>query len=80
MDIDTKNKESEGAVSYTMDDPFYLICNPWCIGITRLYVFYFASLAYSICLFSSWVLFFLFLLCTLLPVPQDLNPFFFSIE
>jgi hypothetical protein len=32
MEIDTKNKESEGAVSYTMDDPFYLICNPWCEG------------------------------------------------
>ncbi|XP_011169553.1 annulin isoform X1 [Solenopsis invicta] len=30
MEIDTKNKESEGAVSYTMDQPFYLICNPWC--------------------------------------------------
>jgi len=33
MDIDTKNKESEGAVSYTMDHPFYLICNPWCKGM-----------------------------------------------
>jgi hypothetical protein len=32
MEIDTKNKQSEGAVSYTMDNPFYLICNPWCEG------------------------------------------------
>lgn len=32
MEIDTKNKQSEGAISYTMDNPFYLICNPWCEG------------------------------------------------
>ncbi|XP_043667444.1 annulin isoform X1 [Vespula pensylvanica] len=30
MDIDTKNRESEGAVSYTMEHPFYIIFNPWC--------------------------------------------------
>ncbi|XP_066587609.1 annulin isoform X2 [Prorops nasuta] len=30
VDIDTKNKETEGAVSYTMESPFYLLFNPWC--------------------------------------------------
>ncbi|KAJ8680712.1 hypothetical protein QAD02_016499 [Eretmocerus hayati] len=30
MDIDTKRKDSEGAVSFTVESPFYLICNPWC--------------------------------------------------
>ncbi|XP_011147377.2 annulin isoform X2 [Harpegnathos saltator] len=30
VEIDTKNRESEGAVSFTMQNPFYLICNPWC--------------------------------------------------
>ncbi|XP_043510721.1 annulin isoform X2 [Frieseomelitta varia] len=30
MDIDTKNKNLDGAVSYTMKQPFYLIFNPWC--------------------------------------------------
>ncbi|XP_043792273.1 annulin isoform X2 [Apis laboriosa] len=30
MDIDTKNKSTDGAVSYTMKQPFYLIFNPWC--------------------------------------------------
>lgn len=32
MDIDTKNKNLDGAVSYTMKQPFYLIFNPWCRG------------------------------------------------
>ncbi|XP_043255316.1 annulin isoform X1 [Colletes gigas] len=31
MDIDTKNRNLEGAISYTMKNPFYLIFNPWCI-------------------------------------------------
>ncbi|XP_031846608.1 transglutaminase isoform X2 [Nomia melanderi] len=30
MDIDTKNRNLDGAVSFTMKDPFYLIFNPWC--------------------------------------------------
>ncbi|XP_058804914.1 annulin isoform X2 [Phymastichus coffea] len=30
MEIDTKRRDSEGAVSFTVDYPFYLICNPWC--------------------------------------------------
>ncbi|KOX78769.1 Annulin [Melipona quadrifasciata] len=30
MDVDTKNKNLDGAVSYTMKQPFYLIFNPWC--------------------------------------------------
>ncbi|XP_015440169.1 PREDICTED: annulin [Dufourea novaeangliae] len=30
LDIDTKNKNLDGAVSYTMKHPFYLIFNPWC--------------------------------------------------
>ncbi|XP_020284577.1 annulin isoform X2 [Pseudomyrmex gracilis] len=30
MEIDTKNKQTEGAVSYSVNQPFYLICNPWC--------------------------------------------------
>lgn len=29
MDIDTKNKNLDGAVSYSMRHPFYLIFNPW---------------------------------------------------
>ncbi|XP_053985887.1 annulin isoform X1 [Hylaeus volcanicus] len=32
MDIDTKNKNLDGAVSYTMKNPFYLIFNPWSEG------------------------------------------------
>lgn len=32
MEIDTKNKSTDGAVSYTMKQPFYLIFNPWCQG------------------------------------------------
>ncbi|XP_017792163.1 PREDICTED: annulin isoform X1 [Habropoda laboriosa] len=34
MDVDTKNKNLDGAVSYTMKHPFYLIFNPWCEGDT----------------------------------------------
>ncbi|KAG7204155.1 hypothetical protein KM043_001995 [Ampulex compressa] len=30
MEIDTKNRESEGAVSFTMENPFYILFNPWC--------------------------------------------------
>ncbi|XP_076234244.1 transglutaminase isoform X1 [Calliopsis andreniformis] len=30
MDIDTKNRNLDGAVSYTLKQPFYLIFNPWC--------------------------------------------------
>ncbi|XP_003395644.1 annulin isoform X1 [Bombus terrestris] len=30
IDIDTKNKNLDGAVSYTVKQPFYLIFNPWC--------------------------------------------------
>lgn len=30
MDIDTKRRDSEGAVSFTVENPFYLIFNPWC--------------------------------------------------
>ncbi|XP_031778774.1 annulin isoform X3 [Nasonia vitripennis] len=30
MDIDTKRRDSEGAVSFTVDNPFYVIFNPWC--------------------------------------------------
>ncbi|XP_029048718.1 annulin isoform X1 [Osmia bicornis bicornis] len=30
MDIDTKNRNLDGAISYTMKQPFYLIFNPWC--------------------------------------------------
>lgn len=32
MDIDTKRRDSEGAVSFTVDNPFYVIFNPWCRG------------------------------------------------
>lgn len=32
MDIDTKNKSTDGAVSFTMKHPFYLVFNPWCKG------------------------------------------------
>lgn len=32
IDIDTKNKNLDGAVSYTVKQPFYLIFNPWCRG------------------------------------------------
>lgn len=32
MDIDTKNRNLDGAVSFTMAEPFYLIFNPWCEG------------------------------------------------
>lgn len=34
MDIDTKNRNLDGAVSYTMKHPFYVIFNPWCEGIS----------------------------------------------
>ncbi|XP_011505871.1 PREDICTED: annulin isoform X2 [Ceratosolen solmsi marchali] len=30
IEIDTKRRDSEGAVSFTVDTPFYLILNPWC--------------------------------------------------
>ncbi|XP_014213359.1 annulin isoform X2 [Copidosoma floridanum] len=30
IDIDTKRRDSEGAVSFTVDHPFYMIFNPWC--------------------------------------------------
>jgi hypothetical protein len=32
MEIDTKRRDAEGAVSFTVDNPFYLIFNPWCRG------------------------------------------------
>ncbi|XP_076166822.1 transglutaminase isoform X2 [Ptiloglossa arizonensis] len=34
MEIDTKNKNLDGAISYAMKNPFYVIFNPWCEGDT----------------------------------------------
>ncbi|XP_014223313.1 annulin [Trichogramma pretiosum] len=34
IEIDTKRRESEGAVSFTVDSSFYLIFNPWARGDT----------------------------------------------
>ncbi|XP_057325796.1 annulin-like isoform X1 [Microplitis mediator] len=30
MEIDTKHKESGGAISFNVEEPFYLLFNPWC--------------------------------------------------
>ncbi|XP_012283276.1 annulin isoform X2 [Orussus abietinus] len=30
MDIDTRRRHSDGAVSYSVQNPFYVIFNPWC--------------------------------------------------
>lgn len=32
IDIDTKNKNLDAAITCTIKQPFYLIFNPWCKG------------------------------------------------